>query len=76
MIGDLTHHPVLLAENPAMHFAYDLDPAAAVESRKRTLTMLAEERIRLFACHFPWPGLGHVAAQGEGFRYFPEEIQW
>jgi hypothetical protein len=28
------------------------------------------------ACYFPWPRLGHVAIQGDGFRYFPDEIRW
>jgi hypothetical protein len=24
------------------------------------------------AYHFAWPGIGHVAKQGDGFRYYPE----
>ena len=23
------------------------------------------------ACHFAWPGIGHVAKFGDGFRYLP-----
>jgi hypothetical protein len=26
----------------------------------------------LLAYHFAWPGIGHVAKQGDGFRYYPE----
>ncbi|MGI3900383.1 MAG: MBL fold metallo-hydrolase [Janthinobacterium lividum] len=76
LIGDLVHHSVMLLENPLIHFYADLDPSRAAETRMKTLTMLAETRARLFACHFPWPGLGHVAVQGEGFRFFPEAIRW
>jgi hypothetical protein len=36
------------------------------------LSMLAENRTRLLAYHFAWPEIGHVAKQGDGFRYYPE----
>lgn len=39
------------------------------------LTMLAEKRVPVLAYHFAWPGIGHVAKQGEGFRYFPEAMK-
>jgi len=69
-IGDTTHHQILLTERPRVEFAYDTDPKKAVESRVKLLTMLAEKKIPLLAYHFPYPGIGHVAKQGDGFRYF------
>jgi hypothetical protein len=33
--------------------------------------MLAANRTPLLAYHFAWPGVGHVAKAGEGFRYYP-----
>lgn len=74
-IGDLTHHKILLTERPRTEFAYDTDPKQAVTSRVRVLDMLAAQRIPLLAYHFPWPGYGHVAKQGEGFRYFPTAVE-
>jgi glyoxylase-like metal-dependent hydrolase (beta-lactamase superfamily II) len=71
-IGDLTHHPVLLMEKPLTEFAYDTDPKQSAQSRVKMLTMLAEKRIPILAYHFAWPGVGHVAKQGDGFRYYPE----
>ncbi len=71
-IGDLAHHPVLLLERPRTQFAFDTDPVQSAESRVRMLTMLAANRVPLLAYHFAWPGVGHVARQGEGFRYYPE----
>jgi glyoxylase-like metal-dependent hydrolase (beta-lactamase superfamily II) len=73
-IGDLTHHPVLLMQKPLTEFAYDTDPKQSAQSRVKMLTMLAEKRIPLLAYHFAWPGVGHVAKQGEGFRYYPEPM--
>ena len=26
------------------------------------------------AYHFAWPGIGHVAKQGDGFRWYPESV--
>ena len=74
-IGDLTHHQVLLVEKPRIEFAYDTDSKQSANTRVRVLDMLAANRIPLIAYHFPWPGVGHVAKQGDGFRYFPAALQ-
>jgi glyoxylase-like metal-dependent hydrolase (beta-lactamase superfamily II) len=75
VIGDLTHHQVLLVEKPRIEFAYDTDPKQSANTRVRVLDMLAANRIPLIAYHFPWPGVGHVAKHGDGFRYFPAPLQ-
>ena len=69
-IGDLTHHQVLLIERPRIEFAYDTDPKQSASTRVRILDMLAAQKVPLLAYHFPWPGVGHVAKAGDGFRYF------
>ena len=74
-IGDLAHHPVLLLEKPLTEFMCDTDPKQSAQSHVRMLGMLADKRIPLLAYHFAWPGIGHVARQGEGFRYFPEPMR-
>lgn len=73
--ADLAHHPVLLLEKPLTEFAFDTDPKQSAQSRIRMLTMLAANRIPILAYHFPWPGIGHVARQGDGFRYYPEPMK-
>lgn len=73
-IGDLTHHPVLLMEKPLTEFAYDTDPKQSAQSRVKQLNRLAAEKTPIVAYHFAWPGLGHVAKQGDGFRYYPEPM--
>jgi glyoxylase-like metal-dependent hydrolase (beta-lactamase superfamily II) len=70
-IADLAHHPVLLLEKPLTEFAFDTDPRQSAQTRLRLLTTLAANRTPVVAYHFPWPGLGHVAKQGDGFRYYP-----
>jgi glyoxylase-like metal-dependent hydrolase (beta-lactamase superfamily II) len=70
-VGDVSHHSVLLIENPRMEFLYDTDAKQAVETRLKMLSFLAENRIPILAYHFAWPGYGHFVKQEEGFRYLP-----
>jgi glyoxylase-like metal-dependent hydrolase (beta-lactamase superfamily II) len=73
-LGDLTHHAVLLLERPLMEFSYDTDPKQSAQSRVRMLTTLAANKIPVMSYHFAWPGYGHVAKAGDGFRYYPEPM--
>lgn len=73
-IGDLAHHPVLLLERPRTQFAYDTDAVQSAESRVRMMDMFAANRVPVLAYHFAWPGIGHVAKQGDGYRYFPTPV--
>jgi glyoxylase-like metal-dependent hydrolase (beta-lactamase superfamily II) len=74
LIGDLSHHHVLLLERPDLQFVYDIDPEQAVVSRLKALDMLAETRTQVLAYHFPWPGIGHIGAWKSGFRFFPKPM--
>jgi glyoxylase-like metal-dependent hydrolase (beta-lactamase superfamily II) len=75
VIGDLTHHQVLLLRKPRMEFVNDTDPKQAAKTRVRVMDMLATNRIPLLGYHLPWPGIGHVAKFGDGFQYFPTPMQ-
>jgi hypothetical protein len=32
------------------------------------------QTMALYGVHFPWFGVGHVAEEKDGFRYFPEAV--
>jgi len=68
--GDLAHHQILLLRRPLWEFAYDTDPKQSAQSRLRMLTRLAADKHPVISYHFPWPGLGHVAREGEGFGWY------
>ncbi len=70
-IGDLAHHHVIMLRRPQIEFAFDTDPAQSAQSRLRILRQLAAERMPLVGYHFPFPGVGHVSAEGEGFGWHP-----
>lgn len=74
-IGDLGHQPVLQMESPRAEFARDTDPKQGVSSRLRVFDMVASGKIPIVAYHFPWPGIGHVAKNGDHYRYVAIEMQ-
>jgi glyoxylase-like metal-dependent hydrolase (beta-lactamase superfamily II) len=74
-LGDIAHHHVLSVERPRLELSFDTDSKQAVASRLKTFDMLAKDRIPFVSYHFPWPGIGYVGRQGEGFRYFPTPQQ-
>lgn len=71
-IADLLHSDVLLAPHPEWGFSGDTDIALAAATRRRVLSGLAEKRAKIFSYHLPWPGVGHVRRQGEGFEWVAE----
>jgi glyoxylase-like metal-dependent hydrolase (beta-lactamase superfamily II) len=71
-IFDLAHHPVIMFKNPSWTVAADTDPAQAAATRKQLFNEFAESRTRILGYHLPFPGIGHVARDGNGFRWVPE----
>ena len=71
-IADLLHSDVLLAPHPEWGFSGDTDIALAAATRRRVLSVLAEKRVKIFSYHLPWPGVGHVRRQGDGFEWVAE----
>lgn len=70
-LADAAANPLVSLARPDWAFAFDGDPAAAAETRRRLLGRAVDEGLVLFASHFPFPGLGHVARDGDGFRFTP-----
>jgi glyoxylase-like metal-dependent hydrolase (beta-lactamase superfamily II) len=71
-LGDLAHHAVISLQRPAWSIAVDADRPAAEALRQATLTALAADHTRVFATHFPFPGVGRVVADGDAFAWRPE----
>jgi glyoxylase-like metal-dependent hydrolase (beta-lactamase superfamily II) len=67
--GDLAHHQVLLLREPLMEFSFDSDPKQSAQTRSRMLDRLATDRHAVLSYHFPWPGLGHVRKEGQGYGW-------
>ncbi len=71
-IGDTAHHFIVSVQRPDWTIAFDENPALAQQRRRALLQRAAEGNTRVYAVHFPFPGLGNVKAQGDSFVWVPE----
>ncbi len=58
-------------EHPDWFNGFEHDPEEAVRVRTRLLRELAETGEMLVATHLPFPSVGHVAVDGDAFRWVP-----
>ncbi|WP_114376917.1 MBL fold metallo-hydrolase [Elioraea thermophila] len=73
VLGDVTNHPAINVRNPGWHIVFDMDPVAAEATRRRLFDRLAADRTLIAGYHWPFPGLGHVRKEGEGYEMVPRE---
>jgi glyoxylase-like metal-dependent hydrolase (beta-lactamase superfamily II) len=71
-IGDTAHHFVVSVQRPDWTISFDHDPPAAQAMRLAILKRTADEHVRVYAVHFPFPGLGHIQARDASFVWEPE----
>ncbi len=74
-IADVGRHHILNVETPRLQFIGDTDLEQCVASRLRAFDMLAANQIPIVSYHYPWPGLGHLAAWGDRYRYYPSAME-
>ncbi len=72
IVGDLVHLPGLQFARPDAGMIYDVDGAAARESRSGLLARAARSRMRVAGAHLDFPPFGAVARRGAGFAFVPE----
>lgn len=75
-IMDLAHHHGFMFHNPNWFIAFDHDPLLGIETRKRVFAQAAAEKTRCYGFHVPFPGLGHMLPDGEGYLWHPERWSW
>lgn len=71
-IGDTMHHYVISVQQPDWTIAFDGDAKTAEASRKALIESSAASGQRIFAVHFPFPGLGKFEKQGDKFVWVAE----
>lgn len=71
-VGDAMHHFVVSVRRPDWTVGFDADASTAQASRKALLTRSAETEQRIYAVHFPFPGLGRIERSDDGFVWVSE----
>lgn len=69
-IFDVAHHPIQFLRH-SWTTPLDLQPEQAVNTRKQFLSQKITPEATVFACHFPFPGLGRVVTGGDGWLWQP-----
>lgn len=73
-IGDSMHSYIISVQKPDWTVAFDLDAPTGQKNRIDVLTKSAESGQRIYAVHFPYPGVGKFERRGDGFVWVPETI--
>jgi glyoxylase-like metal-dependent hydrolase (beta-lactamase superfamily II) len=73
---DVAHHHTLMFTDPGWGIAFDHQPEQAIVTRRKLFVQLAATHERAYGFHLPFPGLGRIAAQGNGYAWQGERWQW
>jgi len=71
-VGDAMHHFVVSVQKPEWAVNFDADATTAEASRADLLARSADSGQRIYAVHFPFPGVGKVERRATGFAWVPE----
>jgi glyoxylase-like metal-dependent hydrolase (beta-lactamase superfamily II) len=71
-VGDSVHHFVVSVQRPEWNNNFDGDPVTAAKSRASLIAQLAKSKQRVYAVHFPFPGIGTVDQGSAGYVWVPE----
>jgi glyoxylase-like metal-dependent hydrolase (beta-lactamase superfamily II) len=69
--SDVTNIPELFLRNPDWHVAFDIDPQAAAQTRRKFYDMAAAEKAMVIGFHFNFPSQGYVEKDGTNYRLIP-----
>lgn len=71
--GDIVHSHAIQFARPEVAIAFDSDTTKAVESRKMVLEEAAKNHWLIGGAHLPFPGIGHVRKDAQGYAWVPVE---
>jgi len=72
--GDLVHNHAVQFARPHVAIEFDVDKKKAVVARKALFARAAREKLLVGGMHLPFPGIGHVRAEGKGYAWVPVEF--
>ena len=69
--GDLMHVGAVQFPEPAVTVQFDTDSKAAASERAKQYAEAAKRGYWVAAAHLPFPGIGHLRANGRGYDWIP-----
>jgi glyoxylase-like metal-dependent hydrolase (beta-lactamase superfamily II) len=73
--ADTTNHYVASLQRPDWHVRFDMDKAAAAQTRKDILGMAAADKIPCAGYHMPFPSVGFVENRAGAYHWVPVSYQ-
>ena len=71
-IGDVAHSSIISLQKPQWLGEWDGDEKLGAVTRTEELARLAKAHTRIFAPHFPFPGVGWIVPKGDGYAWMPD----
>jgi glyoxylase-like metal-dependent hydrolase (beta-lactamase superfamily II) len=71
--GDVALHDIML-RNPKIEVSFDTDPKQAAATRVKMFDRLAADKTPVLIYHMPWPGMGNIVKEGDGYRFVSAPI--
>jgi glyoxylase-like metal-dependent hydrolase (beta-lactamase superfamily II) len=72
-LGDTAHSSIISLAKPDWAISFDGDKPEGEQNRVKTLGSVAKSHERIFAPHFPFPGVGYIEAEGDHFKWAPDD---
>ncbi|WP_460118086.1 MBL fold metallo-hydrolase [Pseudomonas sp. H3_G09] len=72
-MGDLVHNLAVQFLHPEVSISFDVNSQQAIASRQAVFSAAAASKTWVTAAHLPFPGIGHIAAEGKHFQWVPVE---
>ena len=73
--GDVANHYAFSVGHPRAKVGFDDDKAMAIETRLRVLEAAAKDGTLIVGFHMPFPSVGYVEQDGNGYRWMPVSYQ-
>jgi glyoxylase-like metal-dependent hydrolase (beta-lactamase superfamily II) len=76
--GDTIHEQLVQLNHPDITVVFDIDHAAAAATRNGLLSTLAREGVMIAGPHMPFPGIGRLRKEANGYVWAPVNFtdQW
>ncbi|MFA6498851.1 MAG: MBL fold metallo-hydrolase [Desulfurivibrionaceae bacterium] len=73
--GDVVHAHAVQFARPGVSIEFDVDQKQAIATRRSLMKAMAANKSLVAGMHLPFPGLGHVRAEGKGsYSWVPIEF--
>lgn len=71
--GDLVHNHAVQFARPEVVIEFDTSKEQALATRRKIFDEAARDQLWIAGAHLPFPGIGHVRAEGGGYAWVPVE---